>query len=70
MADTENKQVWVNTLVEKELVKILDRMVVENGSDRAKFIRLLIHQEAVRRGYIAMGTKKNRMSDRELAVSQ
>jgi hypothetical protein len=69
MAETEKDKVWVSALVEKDLVKILDRMVVENGSDRAKFVRLLIEQEAVRRGHVATGSKKNRVTDRELAGS-
>lgn len=42
---TEDNKVWVNTLVEKDLAEKLDEMVKENGSDRAKFIRLLIENE-------------------------
>ena len=49
MVDTKKERIWVNSLMEKELVEILDRMVMENGSDRAKFIRLLVEQEANRR---------------------
>ncbi len=42
---TEDDKVWVNTLMEKKLVEKLDEMVAENGSDRAKFVRLLISNE-------------------------
>ena len=68
MADTEKDKAWVGVLMEKDLVKKLDQMVEENGSDRAKFIRLLVQQEAVRRGLISQG-KKNRITDRVLAGS-
>lgn len=49
MADTDKQGTWANTLLSKEEVQLLDEMVVENGSDRAKFIRLLIKQEYERR---------------------
>lgn len=45
MADTTEKNVWVNTLVDEELAKKLDIMVKQQGSDRAKFIRWLIEKE-------------------------
>lgn len=40
---------WVHVVAEAELVKRLDKMVAENGSDRSKFVRLLIRQEWERR---------------------
>ncbi len=46
---TEDDKVWVNTLLEKNLVEKLDEMVAENGSDRAKFVRLLISNEYEKR---------------------
>ena len=49
MADTDKQGTWVNTLLNKEEVEKLDEMVGENGSDRAKFVRLLISQEYARR---------------------
>jgi metal-responsive CopG/Arc/MetJ family transcriptional regulator len=48
MADTENN-VWVNTLMTKELADKLDEMVAENGSTRAAFVRLLIEREYAER---------------------
>lgn len=56
MADTE-KNVWVNTLMDKELADKLDEMVTENGSTRAAFIRLLIDQEYKERKRIAAQKK-------------
>ena len=56
MADTE-KNVWVNTLVEKELADQLDEMVEENGSTRAAFVRLLIKREYVERKRLEAGKK-------------
>lgn len=49
MADTDKQGTWVNTLLDKEEIQKLDEMVAENGSDRAKFVRLLINQEHERR---------------------
>lgn len=48
MADTE-ENVWVNTLMDKELADQLDEMVADNGSTRAAFIRLLIKREYAER---------------------
>lgn len=56
MADTE-KNVWVNTLVEKELADKLDEMVAENGSTRAAFVRLLIKREYEERERNTAGKK-------------
>ncbi len=56
MADTE-KNVWVNTLLDKEQAEKLDAMVVQNGSDRAKFIRWLIEKEWEDRQHIKNGAK-------------
>jgi hypothetical protein len=49
MADTDKQGTWVNTLMDQTDVEKLDIMVAENGSDRAKFIRLLVQQEWERR---------------------
>jgi metal-responsive CopG/Arc/MetJ family transcriptional regulator len=57
MADTE-KNVWVNTLMEKELADKLDEMVKDNGSTRAAFIRLLIEREYAERKHL-QAIKKN-----------
>jgi hypothetical protein len=73
MADTEKDKVWVNSLVERDLVKILDQMVEDVSRDSAKsnraaFVKWLIEQEAMRRGYLpGSPTKKNRMTERVLA---
>lgn len=40
---------WVNTPVNDELLKKLDEMVMDDFSDRAKFVRKLISQEWERR---------------------
>jgi metal-responsive CopG/Arc/MetJ family transcriptional regulator len=42
MADTENNKVWINTLVEKELVEEFDQVVKDLDTDRAKLIRNLM----------------------------
>jgi len=49
MMDTDKQGTWVNTLLDKDETQKLDEMVAENGSDRAKFVRLLISQEYERR---------------------
>jgi len=49
MSDTEKNKTWVHILVEKDLARDLDEMVVEDDSDRSKFIRKLIRQEKARR---------------------
>ncbi len=56
MADTE-KNVWVNTLLEKDLADKLDQMVEEQGTDRAKFIRWLIQKEWDDRQHTKHGRK-------------
>lgn len=43
MAD--EPKIFVNTLMEPELVEKLDSMVRQNGSDRAKLIRWLVEKE-------------------------
>jgi metal-responsive CopG/Arc/MetJ family transcriptional regulator len=58
MADTENN-VWVNTLMTKELADKLDEMVAENGSTRAAFVRLLIEREYVERKRLAAQKKSS-----------
>lgn len=64
MADTEKNKVWVSALVEKELGVLLDRMVAEDDSDRSKFVRNLIRQEATRRGYLPTSQPKKRTDAR------
>lgn len=49
MADTEKNKVWIHLLMEKDLAAELDRMVADDDSDRSKFIRNLVRQEATRR---------------------
>ena len=43
MAEEENR-VFVNTPMEADLVEKLDEMVVDHGSTRAQFIRLLVRE--------------------------
>lgn len=44
MADTEKDKVWINTLVEKELVKEFDELVQALDTDRSKLIRNLMRE--------------------------
>jgi metal-responsive CopG/Arc/MetJ family transcriptional regulator len=39
------EKIFVNTLMEPDLVEKLDEMVKENESSRAQFIRLLVRQK-------------------------
>jgi metal-responsive CopG/Arc/MetJ family transcriptional regulator len=65
MADTEKDKVWVNTLVEKELVEEFDEVVKDLDTDRAKLIRNLmrdavhIHKQA--------GKVRNRVFGKQVA---
>ncbi len=47
MADTEKDKVWINTLVEKELVEEFDEVVKVLDTDRAKLIRNLMRDAVV-----------------------
>lgn len=47
--DTDKQGTWVNTFCDSEETTMLDELVAENGSDRAKMVRLLIRQEHERR---------------------
>lgn len=68
MADTE-KNIWVNTLMDKELADKLDEMVVENASTRAAFIRLLIDREYKERKRVET-QKKSSLRKLEIAKKQ
>lgn len=63
MATEKDEKAWVGSVMEIELIEVLDRMIEENGSDRSKFLRLLIKQEAARRGHLPTG-KKTKSGDR------
>jgi hypothetical protein len=52
--DEQEKEIWVNTKMEPELVALLDKMVRDDGSDRSKFIRRLIRQEHARRQIVSV----------------
>ena len=44
-SEMSEDKVFVNTLMEPELVEKLDEMVNDHGSSRAQFIRLLVRQK-------------------------
>jgi metal-responsive CopG/Arc/MetJ family transcriptional regulator len=52
MADTEKDKVWVNTLVEKDLVADFDKLVGELGTNRAALVRNLIHDAVAEHKHI------------------
>lgn len=45
----DEEQVWLHAKMPTELQEKLDEMVLEDDSDRSKFIRQLIRQEYARR---------------------
>lgn len=45
MANTEPEKIFVNTLMDADLVAKLDSMVEENESTRSQYIRLLIKRQ-------------------------
>ena len=69
MDEGKNPQLNVSFEKDPELLAELDRMVVEDGTDRSKFIRRLVRQELARRQQLPLpGLEKkpvgNKRADR------